>query len=99
MTHLPLFSLLRLVCVAALLALSVPGQATVAVAPAPIAGGSAEPGNSINEESCADCGARRYGGVANRYYFRIEQRARSRALQVAENSYCSAESGSGYFPE
>jgi hypothetical protein len=96
MSHL---RLLRVICAAAALASAIPAGAVVAMAPAPFANGNPELGKPYNEKSCVDCHARRFGGDADRIYFRSERRVRSPAQLMAQVSYCNAELGAGYFPD
>ena len=95
-------SILRLLCAvftAASLAAAVTVQAAVAMAPAPFAHGDAELGKPLNDKSCVDCHARRFGGNADRIYLRADRRVHTSAQLMAQVSYCSAELGTGYFPD
>jgi hypothetical protein len=91
--------LLRVVLAACTLTAAIPSQAAVAMAPAPFANGNPELGKPLNDKTCVDCHARRFGGDANRIYFRGERRVRTPAQLMAQVSYCNAELGAGYFPD
>jgi hypothetical protein len=91
--------LLRVIFVAGALAAAIPAQAAVAMAPAPFANGNPELGKALNEKACVGCHARRFGGDADRIYFRSDRRVRTPAQLLAQVSYCNAELGTGYFPD
>jgi hypothetical protein len=91
--------LLRVVFAVCILAAAIPTQAAVAMAPAPFANGNPDLGKPLNDKACVDCHARRFGGDANRIYFRGERRVRTPAQLLAQVSYCNAELGAGYFPD
>ena len=90
---------LRAICAAAFLVSAIPAEAAVAMAPAPFANGSPDLGKPLNEKSCVGCYAGRFRGDADRIYFRVDRRARTRAQLLAQASYCNAELGAGYFPD
>jgi hypothetical protein len=94
-----LLCFVRVVCAAAILASAIPAEAAVAMAPAPFANGSPELGKPLNEKSCVGCHAGRFDGDADRIYFRIDRRVRTRAQLLAQVGYCNAELGTGYFPD
>ena len=96
MNILPLLRVALAVCT---LTAAIPSQAAVAMAPAPFANGNPELGKPLNDKTCVDCHARRFGGDANRIYFRGERRVRTPAQLMAQVSYCNAELGTGYFPD
>jgi hypothetical protein len=89
----------RAICAAAFLVSAIPAEAAVAMAPAPFANGSPDLGKPLNEKSCVGCYAGRFRGDADRIYFRVDRRARTRAQLLAQASYCNAELGAGYFPD
>jgi hypothetical protein len=91
--------LLRVVLAVCTLTAAIPSLAAVAMAPAPYANGNPELGKPLNDKTCVDCHVRRFGGDANRIYFRGERRVRTPAQLMAQVSYCNAELGSGYFPD
>ena len=91
--------LLRVVLAVCTLTAAIPSQAAVARAPAPFANGNPELGKPLNDKTCVDCHVRRFGGDANRIYFRGERRVRTPAQLMAQVSYCNAELGTGYFPD
>jgi hypothetical protein len=91
--------LFRVVVAVGTLAAAVPAQAAVAMAPAPFANGNPDLGKPLNDKACVDCHARRFGGDANRIYFRGERRVRTPAQLLAQVRYCNAELGTGYFPD
>jgi len=91
--------LFRTALAAGILAAAIPGQAAVAMAPAPFANGNAELGKPLNDKACVGCHARRFGGNADQIYFRSERRVRTPAQLLAQISYCNAELGTGYFPD
>lgn len=91
--------LLRVVFAAGALAAAIPLQAAVAMAPAPFANRNPDLGKPLNDEDCVDCHARRFGGEANRVYFRGERRVHTPGQLLSQVSYCSAELGAGYFPD
>jgi hypothetical protein len=91
--------LLRVILAAVALVAAIPAQAAVAMAPAPFANGNPEVGKQLNDKTCVDCHARRFGGDADRIYFRGERRVRTPAQLLAQVSYCNAELGAGYFPD
>src|ERR1700682_906433 len=79
--------LLRVILAAGILVPAIPVQAAVAMAPAPFANGNPELGKPLNDKTCVDCHARRFGGDANRIYFRGERRVRTPAQLMAQVSY------------
>jgi hypothetical protein len=91
--------LLRVIFAAGALAAAIPVQAAVAMAPAPFANGNPELGKPLNDKACVGCHARRFGGDADRIYFRSDRRVRTSAQLLAQVSYCNAELGTGYFPD
>src|ERR1700674_3949239 len=91
--------LLRVVLAAGILVAAIPVQAAVAMAPAPFANGNPELGKPLNEKACVGCHAQRFGGDADRIYFRGERRVRTPAQLLAQVSYCNAELATGYFPD
>jgi hypothetical protein len=98
----PKMSILRLSRIAfaaGILAAAIPVQAAVAMAPAPFGNGNPELGKPLNDRACVGCHGRRFGGDADQVYFRSERRVRAAAQLLAQVSYCSAEPGTGYFPD
>ena len=91
--------LLRIAFATSILVAAVPVQAAVAMAPAPFANGNPELGKPLNDKACVGCHARRFGGDADRIYFRGERRVRTPAQLLAQVSYCNAERATGYFPD
>jgi hypothetical protein len=91
--------LLRIAFAASILVAAIPVQAAVAMAPAPFANGNPELGKPLNDKACIGCHARRFGGDADRIYFRSERRVRTPTQLLAQVSYCNAELGTGYFPD
>jgi hypothetical protein len=73
--------------------------AAVASPPAPFARGEPQIGEPVNEKDCVACYVRRIDGDADRAHMRSERRSRAPAELLAQTGYCSAELGSGYFPE
>src|SRR6266478_7340113 len=96
MSILPLLRVIFAVCT---LTVAIPSQAAVAMAPAPFANGNPELGKPLNDKACVGCHARRFGGDADRIYFRSERRVRTPAQLMAQVSYCNAELGTSYFPD
>ena len=90
--------LLRVIFAAGTLAAAIPGQAAVTMAPAPFANGNPELGKQLNDKACVDCHVRRFGGDADRIYFRGERRVRTPAQLLAQVSYCNAQLDTGFFP-
>ena len=91
--------ILRAVLAAGALATAIPVQAAIATAPAPFANGNPELGKPLNDRACVGCHARRFAGGADRIDVRGERRVRTQAQLLAQVSYCSAERGTGYFPD
>jgi hypothetical protein len=73
--------------------------AAVASPPAPFVRGEPRVGEPVNEKDCIACYVRRVDGDADRGHMRSERRSRAPSELLAQTSYCSAELGSGYFPE
>lgn len=75
-------------------------SAAVASPPARFARGDPGLSQPLNEKDCVACDARRFDGDAGRNYTRNEHRGlRAPAQLLAQVSYCTAELGTGYFPE
>jgi hypothetical protein len=91
--------LLRVIFAAVILVAAIPVQAAVAMAPAPFANGNPQLGKPLNDKACVGCHAQRFGGDADRIYFRGERRVRTPAQLLAQVSYCNAELSTGYFPD
>jgi hypothetical protein len=67
--------------------------------PATLARGEPKIGEPPGEKDCAACYVWRIDGGADRIHMRSERRKRAAAALEAQTSYCSAELGTGYFPE
>lgn len=52
-----------------------------------------------NQKDCAACDELRIDGGGDRVHIRGDRRQRAHAPLLAQTNYCSAELGTGYFPE
>ena len=71
----------------------------LATPPSGLAHGDLQLDNPLSDKDCVACHARRLDGGADRLYVKVQRRAHNRAQLFEQPGYCSAEPGSGYFPE